>query len=490
MYRPTIGLEIHAELKTQTKMFCDCANDPDEASPNVNICPVCTAHPGTLPVINREAVRHILRIGAALGGTLADFSEFDRKSYFYPDITKGYQVSQYEHPLVSGGELSLSTSSGQAGVAITRVHLEEDTARSTHAHGKSLVDFNRSGIPLMELVTEPVIRDAEAAGRFARELQLLLRTLGAGEANMEKGEMRIEANVSVSAKEGEFGLNQSEGLIGRTGQRPVLGTKVEVKNLNSFRSVERAIAYEIGRQTKLIESGGEVAQVVQETRGWDEAKQETFHQRFKEGSADYRYFPEPDLPKLFLSEIPDFSLEAIRASLPELPWERRERYQKELKIRVSDSIIITENFEGAAFFDKVISELTSPDQTKIAVNFLVSDLASDPGSVSPESFAKLVRMFSEKLLSSRGAKDVLALMKTGGGDPEAIAREHGLIQIHDTAVLGEVVNIVLAREEEAVREYKGGKEQALQYLIGKAMKESREAGNPAELQKLIVEKIG
>ncbi|TSA43951.1 Asp-tRNA(Asn)/Glu-tRNA(Gln) amidotransferase subunit GatB, partial [bacterium] len=267
-YRPTIGLEIHAELKTRTKMFCDSANDPDESRPNVHICPICLAHPGTLPVINREAVRHVLRLGVAVGGTLADFTEFDRKSYFYPDIPKGYQISQYERPLVSGGEL--------AGVAITRVHLEEDTARSIHvaaksaeggspdasqsetSRGKSLVDFNRAGIPLMELVTEPVITDAETAGRFARELQLLLRTLGAGEANLEKGEMRIEANISVQKTE-----NSTQ-----------LGTKVEVKNINSFRSVERAIVYEIGRQTKLLEEGGKV---VQETRGWDESKQETFH---------------------------------------------------------------------------------------------------------------------------------------------------------------------------------------------------------------------
>lgn len=464
MYRPTIGLEIHAELKTRTKMFCDSANDPDETRPNVNVCPVCMAHPGTLPVINHEAVRHILRIGTAVGGTLADFTEFARKSYFYPDIPKGYQISQYAHPLVVGGSLS--------GVALTRVHLEEDTARSIHTEGKSLVDFNRAGIPLMELVTEPVIRDAETAGRFARELQLLLRTLGAGEANLEKGEMRIEANVSVSTEEGET---------------PGLGTKVEVKNLNSFRSVERAIAYEIGRQTKLIGSGGKV---VQETRGWDEAKQETFHQRFKEGSVDYRYFPEPDLPKLYLSEMLEFSAEAIRASLPELPWKRRERYQRELKMRVSDSIIVTENVEGAAFFDKTVSGLTSPDQAQTAVNFLVSDLAGEPGSVSPESFAKLVRMFSEKKLSSRGAKDVLALMKTGGGDPETLAREHGLIQIHGPAALGKIVDSVLAQEGDAVQEYKGGKQQALQYLLGKAMKESKGAGNPAELQRLIIEKIG
>ncbi|MDP2655013.1 MAG: Asp-tRNA(Asn)/Glu-tRNA(Gln) amidotransferase GatCAB subunit B, partial [bacterium] len=249
------------------------------------------------------------------------------------------------------------------------------------------------------------------------------------------------------------------------------------------------IAYEIERQTALIESG-KAAQVVQETRGWDEAKQETFHQRFKEGSADYRYFPEPDLPKLFLSEIPEFSPETLRVSLPELPWERRERYQKVLNIKVADSIIVTENFEGAVFFEKVIPELANPEQATVAVNFLISDLANEPGSVSPESFAKLVCMFSDKTLSSRGAKDVLAIMKAEGGEPETIAKEHNLIQVHDTGLLGAVVDTVLRNEEKAVEEYKGGKAAALQYLVGKAMKESKGAGNPQELQKLIISKLG
>jgi aspartyl-tRNA(Asn)/glutamyl-tRNA(Gln) amidotransferase subunit B len=471
MYRPTIGLEIHAELKTRTKMFCDSANDPDEMRPNVNVCPICLAHPGTLPVINREAVRHMLRIGTAVGGTLADFSEFDRKSYFYPDIPKGYQISQYEHPLVMGGELS--------GVAITRVHLEEDTARSIHSGGKSLVDFNRAGIPLMELVTEPVIRDAETAGRFARELQLLLRTLGAGEANLEKGEMRIEANISVSTEEGVF------------------GTKVEVKNLNSFRSVERAIAFEIARQTALIESGGKV---VQETRGWDEAKQQTFHQRFKEGSADYRYFPEPDLPKLFLSEIPEFSPEAIRASLPELPWERRERYAKAYALKESDAAYLCATLERATFFDAVAAALdTDPALIILAANYIVSDLAGvyakrgeseEHAALDPSAFAKLIRLVASRKLSSRGAKDTLLILVEKGGDPESIAIDHNLIQIHDAAALGGVVDAVLAREEKAVLEYKGGKLSTLQYLVGKAMQESKGAGNPSELQKIITEKLG
>lgn len=476
MYRPTIGLEVHAELSTKTKMFCDSRNDPDETRPNVNVCPVCLAHPGTLPVINREAVRHMLRVGTAVGGTVADFSEFDRKSYFYPDIPKGYQISQYEHPLITGGML--------AGVMITRVHLEEDTARSIHLPaqagegGKSLVDFNRAGIPLMELVTEPVISDAETASRFARELQLLLRTLHASEANLEKGEMRLEANISVSNKEGTF------------------GTKVEVKNLNSFRSVERAIAYEIQRQTVLIESGGKV---VQETRGWDEAKQETFHQRFKEGSADYRYFPEPDLPKLFLSDIPEFSPETIRASLPELPWECRERYVKRYALKESDVAYLCATPERVAFFDAVVSAFgTDAKLTVLAANYIVSDLAGlyakrgkeEYTTLDAAAFAKLIRLAGSHALSSRGAKDTLLIWIEKGGDPEDIAREHNLLQIHDTGALGIVVDAVLAQEEKAVQEYRNGKQAALQYLVGRAMKESRGAGNPLELQKLIAEKLG
>ncbi|HEY4518491.1 MAG TPA: Asp-tRNA(Asn)/Glu-tRNA(Gln) amidotransferase subunit GatB, partial [Candidatus Paceibacterota bacterium] len=260
-YLPTIGLEVHAELKTRTKMFCDSANDPGETRPNVNICPICTAQPGTLPTINRLAVRHVLKVGVACGSTLADFSEFDRKNYFYPDIPKGYQISQYKYPLVSGGMLN--------GVALTRIHLEEDTASNIHEADYSLIDFNRAGVPLMELVTEPVIHDSRTAGAFARELQLLLRYLGASEANMDKGQMRLEANVSVS-------------------KGSTLGTKVEVKNINSFRALEKAIEYEIKRQIDEIESGGVI---VQETRGWDDVKQKTFSQRKKESSHDYRYFP-------------------------------------------------------------------------------------------------------------------------------------------------------------------------------------------------------
>src|SRR3989338_8734224 len=309
-YYPIVGLEIHAELKTQTKMFCGCKNDPDEQKPNVNICPVCTAHPGALPVLNKKAVENVIKVGLALDGNITDFTEFDRKNYFYPDIPKGYQISQYKYPIVSGGNL--------AGFDITRVHLEEDTANNKHDRGDfSLIDFNRAGVPLMELVTEPhtfgsVDDTAKAASKFAKEYQLILWYLGVSEANMEKGEMRVEANVSIST------------------DLKKLGTKVEVKNLNSFRSAERAIKYEIERMIVLMEEGKE-SEIVQETRGWDEAKQKTFSQRKKEGSADYRYFPEPDLPKLKLHE--PFDLEKMKKELPELPMAKRARYKKDFRIK-------------------------------------------------------------------------------------------------------------------------------------------------------------
>jgi len=277
-YYPTIGLEIHAELSTNTKMFCACRNNPDEEKPNTNICPVCMAHPGALPVVNKKAVENVIKVGLAVGGKIADFTEFDRKNYFYPDIPKGYQISQYKFPIVSGGSLR--------GIDITRVHLEEDTANNKHVGESSLVDFNRAGVPLMELVTEAnTFEDnavcAKTASSFAKEFQLILWYLGVSHANMEKGEMRVEANISIST------------------DPKVLGTKVEVKNLNSFKSVERAILFELDRMKALIEEG-KGAEIVQETRGWDENKGSTFSQRKKEGSADYRYFPDPDLPKMKL----------------------------------------------------------------------------------------------------------------------------------------------------------------------------------------------
>src|SRR3989339_1240052 len=398
-YQLTVGLEIHVELKTKTKMFCRCLNDQGgnlpagrQERPNVNICPVCTAQPGALPVINKEAVRHILRVGSALGGTIADFTEFDRKNYFYPDIPKGYQISQYKYPLIAGGSLQ--------GVDITRVHLEEDTAKSFHASGRqeSLVDFNRSSIPLMELVTEPVIHDAKTAGNFAKELQLLLRYLGASDANMEKGQMRVEANISVSKNE-VLGLNRADGAIGRTGfEKPVLGTKVEVKNLNSFRSVEKAIEFEMKRQIEALEKGEEL---VQETRGWDENKMTTFSQRKKESAHDYRYFPDPDLPKLVLSEIPELAREVLQNEMPELPWEKRTRLVDVYGVKEETARMLTERGELSSFFEHTAQMIHDKQGYTLAENYVTSDLVGLAqggdilGKITPDNFAALIKMILE-----------------------------------------------------------------------------------------------
>jgi aspartyl-tRNA(Asn)/glutamyl-tRNA(Gln) amidotransferase subunit B len=460
-YIPTIGLEIHAELKTETKMFCNSKNDPDEKRPNVNICPICMAHPGTLPVINKEAVHHVLKMGVAVDGKLADFTEFDRKNYFYPDIPKGYQISQYKYPLVSGGFIN--------GVEITRVHLEEDTARSQHDGGSSFIDYNRAGVPLMELVTEPVIHDAETAVAFAKELQLLLRYLGASEANMEKGQMRVEVNISLS-KEGEK-----------------FGTKTEIKNINSFRAVGGAIAYEIERQTALLESG---EKVVQETRGWDESAQKTFSQRLKESAHDYRYFPDPDLPKLVISEIPEFSRENLKGELPELPWQKRERYIN-LGLKAEDAEMFVGDYTYGKLFDS-LSNLLNDKEILLAVNYITSDLAGmvkNSGkyfAVSPDNFAKVIKMIGENKISSRGAKDILAILFNEDGDPEVIAKDKGLLQQSDEGALKKIVEEIISENEKEVAEYKGGRESSLQFLVGQGMKKSKGSANPQMLKDILI----
>ncbi|MCX6714075.1 MAG: Asp-tRNA(Asn)/Glu-tRNA(Gln) amidotransferase subunit GatB [Candidatus Vogelbacteria bacterium] len=471
-YKPTIGLEIHVELATKTKMFCRCKNDSTtgEKKPNVNICPVCTAQPGALPVINKEAVHHVLRAGVAMGGTVADFTEFDRKNYFYPDIPKGYQISQYKYPLISGGNLN--------GVELTRIHLEEDTAKSSHESDHSLIDFNRSSLPLMELVTEPVIHDGKTASAFAKELQLLLRYLGASEANMEKGQMRLEANISVS----------------KTND---LGTKVEVKNLNSFKSVEKAIDFEIARQIKQLEKGDGV---VQETRGWDENKQITFSQRLKESSHDYRYFPDPDLPKLFLSEILEFTPEAIKKSLPQLPWEKRAHFTENFGLKSEDVEVFVADHRLAKFFTEVAEGFdltleTAKFYLQTAANYITSDilgLSASTGELRlPESkaYVDLIKMVGEKEISSRGAKDILDIMIKEGGEPRAIAEARGLLQVHDEGAISLVVDEVIAKNESVFAEFKGGKEKSLMFLIGQAMKESKGSANPEILKKLFEEKV-
>lgn len=473
-YITTIGIEIHAELATKSGMFCGCKNDPDEKRPNVNICPICTAQPGALPVINKEAVRQMIRIGHAVGGTIADFTEFDRKNYFYPDLPKGFQISQYIYPIVSGGMLH--------GVQLTRIHLEEDTARSQHS-GKgenSIIDFNRSGTPLMELVTEPVVHSAKDTAAFARELQLLLRYLGASEANMEKGQMRVEANISVSKEPNKF------------------GTKVEVKNLNSFRSVERAVDYEVKRQSALYDSGGTV---VQETRGWNDAKQETYPQRKKENSHDYRYFPEPDLPKLYLDRIEEFK--NLKETLPELPWQKRERLQTKYGLNESVTEVFVTNILLGNFFEEV---LASGADAKLAANYLSSDLialikikaGSDTSDydlfiqsmpMKATEFSELLKMIQANELSSRGGKDVLAQMFEKGGNPKDIAESLDVVQKSDAGTLEQIIDEVIAANTKVAEEYKAGKEASLQFLIGQGMKLSKGSANPGMLKELFMKKL-
>lgn len=478
-YIPIIGLEIHAELNTASKMFCACRNDPDEDRPNTNVCPICLGHPGTLPVLNMHAIRSVLHIGCAVDGTLADFTEWDRKNYFYPDIPKGYQISQYKYPLISGGRL--------AGIEIERIHLEEDTAQSTHdTHQKSLVNFNRAGVPLMELVTKPVIHDAAAAVRFAKELQLLLRYLGAGEANMEKGEMRVEANISVGLAE--------DVRVGK------FGTKTEVKNLNSFRAVERAVAFEIARQTSLLDAG-EV--VKQETRGWDENSGETFSQRSKESSHDYRYFPDPDIPKLKLSEIAEFDIAHLKKDLPELPWIKRERYAKVFGMTDKEVAVFVESPVLANYFESIIaSYVDDAKRVKLTVNYLLTDylgLLKKKGvidfsitaeTISPASFAELISLVALNQVSSRGAKDILSMLAE---DPNAsaakLADKHGLIQKNDSADLEPMIDKIISDNPTVVAEYKAGKTASIQFLMGQAMKASKGSGNPEIIRTLLIKKL-
>ncbi len=470
-YRTTIGLEVHAELKTRTKMFCDSKNDPNEMRPNANVCPVCFGHPGTLPVINKEAIKHILKFGVAIEGELADFTEFDRKNYFYPDLPKGYQISQYKFPLVTGGSLN--------GISLTRVHLEEDTARSTHVDGGySYVDFNRAGVPLMELVTEPVIHTPEEAVSFARELQLLLRYLGASDANMEKGEMRVEANVSVSDSEN-------------------LGTKVEVKNLNSFRSVERAILYEMTRHINLLSEG---KRIVQETRGWSEETQMTYAQRLKEESHDYRFFPEPDIPKLYISDIAEFKREVLINEIPELPAEKRLRYIADYELRpdVVETFIRDETLQS--FFEAVVNmNKGNIAFIKLAANYLTSDIAGLVNSrkdgiihlqnITPDAFKSLVEMLLERRLNSRSAKNILIELFEIGGVPEAIALRDGLFQMGDAPELGKIIDTVMKEYPDVAGDYHGGKTESIQFFIGKVMKKAGGIADPVLVRKIVEIKL-
>jgi len=464
-YKTTVGIEVHAELKTKSKMFCGCKNDPHASEPNTNVCPVCMAHPGTLPVVNKQAVHFLMQVGTAIGGELAEYSEFDRKNYFYPDIPKAYQISQYKFPFVEGGEL--------AGIKITRIHLEEDTARSQHEDDISLVDFNRAGVPLMELVTEPVIHSPEDAGAFTRELQLLLRTLGVSDANMERGEMRVEANISVST------TNE-------------LGTKVEVKNLNSFKAMESAIAFEVKRHIETLEAGGKL---IQETRGWDENRNKTFTQRIKETADEYRYFPDPDIPKFKRSEIPEFTNTRLAEITAKTPDNKRSSYRElglpddQIEIVISDKI-------RDVFFSEAASKLKDAKSITALGNYFTSDVLGlcesnnlSLSTASASGFASLMDMLSTGEITSRIAKNLLEEVVFEGGDPQKIATERGLLQQNSTDDLLPLIQQVIAENKAVVTEYKTGKEASLKFLIGQSMKVTKGSANPNVLKTLLEKEL-
>lgn len=446
-YISTIGLEIHAELNTKSKMFCSCANEP-EADVNFNVCEVCLGHPGSLPVINKIAVEKVLKVGLALGCKIAEKSYFDRKNYFYPDLPKGYQISQHFAPFCKNGSLN--------GIGISEVHLEEDTCKLVHVKDGSLVDCNRSGVPLMELVTEPELKSALEARKFAQELKLLFKYLNVSEADMEKGQMRIEANVSVS-------------------KTKKLGTKVELKNINSFKAVEKAIDFEIKRQIEKLEAG---EKIIQQTRGWDANKGETIQQRIKETSEDYRYFPEPDLPLLEISKKYLKTLE-----LPELPWEKRKRLLSQYR-ELGDIEILVQNKDLGEYFEKTVSCLSENNEKmiKLCFNYLTSDLLGLIGekeiNVSPENFAELIILINQGKISSKVAKNVLAEMIKKDEKPSKIVKDKGLKQVSDESEIEQIVKQVIANNEKPVLDFRQGKQAALQFLVGQVMKESKGRANP------------
>jgi len=485
-YIPVIGMEVHVELKTKSKMFCKCKNGlGQESAPNIHICPVCTGQPGTLPVPNQQAIEFVQLAGLALNCELNLKSKFDRKNYFYPDLPKGYQISQYDQPLCGLGKLEISGKE----IGITRIHLEEDTGKLVHPTGVNytLVDYNRACVPLMELVTEPDIENGEQARLFCTRLQQICRYLGISDADMEKGNMRCEVNLSLH-KEGEEKLS---------------GTKVEVKNINSFRYVEKAINYEIERQTKLLEDG---EKVVQETRGWDSVKNVTVSQRKKESAHDYRYFPEPDIPPM---EFSAGYVEQLKLKLPELPDAKEKRFAQQYGLREDDIAVLTAQQDLAEYFENIITELqekivsheikaSQEKATKLAVNYIISELRKHLAEnnhdvrdlkISPENYAELIGIVADGKINSSAAQIVLKEMYHTGGDPSQIIEEKNLAQMEDAGELESAVEKVLADNQKSVEDFKAGKENALKFLMGQVMKQTGGKANPQVVLEILKKKI-
>jgi len=482
-FEPVIGLEVHVQLKTKSKVFCGCPTDFG-AEPNSQICPVCCGYPGVLPVLNRSAVEGLVRTALALDCRVNSRSVFARKQYFYPDLPKNYQISQYELPLAEHGHLDISTEAGPRRVRIHRIHLEEDAGKLLHAIGSraldySLVDLNRTGIPLMEIVSEPDMHTAEEAAAYMEGLRAVLRYLGVSDCDMEKGFMRCDANVSLRP-------------AGTTG----LGTKAEVKNMNSFRGVRDALAYEIERQTDLLEAG---QKIVQETRLWDAQKGSTHSMRSKEEAHDYRYFPEPDLVPIELSES---FLDELRRSLPELPSVRRTRLEKERGLSGYDAGVITAEKPLADYFEQALAAFEEPlrrEAAKPLANWLTTELLGrlhaaqkgiEESPISSRRLAALVRLVLKGTVSGKTAKTVFDDMFAGGGDPETIVEQKGLTQIEDEVLIGRWADEAIAGQPKSAQDVKAGKAAALGALVGAVLKKSGGRANPQTVQRLLKQKLG
>jgi len=479
-YESVIGLECHVELSTATKMFCGCRNGFG-APPNTNVCPVCLGHPGSLPVPNERAIEFIVRIGLALDCEIAPRSLFHRKNYFYPDMPKNFQISQYDLPICVRGHLDIEIDGHARRIGITRVHMEEDTGKTTHgsASGRiheadfALVDYNRAGVPLVEVVSEPDIRTPEEAGAYLRELRATLEALGVSDVRMEEGSLRCDANISTR-RVGEEGL----------------GVKVEIKNLNSVRSLERALRFEEERQRAALEAGDVL---VQETRHWDEDRGATRTLRSKEEAFDYRYFPEPDLPPL---EPDPAWVEELRSTLPELPAARRARYERELGLKPEQATLISTSIASTAFFEETLELGADP---VAAANWITQDLAGllnkhrvelAQARVTPAHVAELIRLVADGTISATGAKQVLEEVFETGRPAEAIVEARGLRQVTDASALEAWVDETIAENPGPVEQFRGGKEGILGFLVGQVMKKSGGSANPKLVNDLLRERIG
>jgi aspartyl-tRNA(Asn)/glutamyl-tRNA(Gln) amidotransferase subunit B len=480
-YETVIGLEVHAQLLTRSKMFCSCPVPPSDASPNTYVCPVCLGMPGVLPVINEQAVEFTIMTGLALNCDIPEFSKFDRKNYHYPDLMKGYQISQYDKPLTQNGWLEIEVDGQTKRVGITRVHLEEDTARSQHygnGDGYSLIDVNRSGVPLMEIVSEPDMRSPEEARAYLIKLRQILRFLGTSNANMDEGNFRCDANVSL-----------------RPAGSTQFGSKVEVKNMNSFRAVYRALQFEIERQAKVLDSGGRVAQ---ETRGWVDADSKTVSQRSKEFAHDYRYFPEPDLPPMQISRE---QVEALRARLPELPDALAARLQSDYGLSSYEAGLLSESRERADYFERAVAAAPSGDRArraKLVANWMLGELTRLEHAsgldladyrVTPAHLAALIDLVETNAITAAGAKQVLERMFETGEEPGEVVKALNLGTISGEDELAEVADRVLEANPKALADYESGKTEAVQFLVGQFMRETRGRANPALARELLLNSI-